>query len=66
MALLKEQGVLALRLDDAGAVLEQFRVAELDGAYGRIRTVQQGEDGLLYAVTDNGSDDVLLRISPRA
>jgi len=65
VALLKEQGVLALRLDDAGAVVEQFRLAELDGAYGRIRTVQQGDDGFLYAVTDNGSDDALLRISPQ-
>jgi glucose/arabinose dehydrogenase len=65
VALLKEQGVLALELDDAGAVLTQFRLPELDGTQGRIRTVQQGDDGALYAVTDNGGDDVLLRITPR-
>ncbi|WP_166531762.1 PQQ-dependent sugar dehydrogenase [Blastococcus xanthinilyticus] len=65
VALLKDQGVLALRLDDAGAVVEQFQVPELDDAYGRIRTVQQGDDGALYALTDNGDGDRLLRITPR-
>ncbi|NEK87092.1 PQQ-dependent sugar dehydrogenase [Blastococcus saxobsidens] len=66
VALLKAQGVLALRLDDAGAVVEQYRIPELDGTHGRIRTVQQGRDGALYALTDNGSDDALLRITPRS
>ncbi|RBY97234.1 PQQ-dependent sugar dehydrogenase [Blastococcus sp. TF02-8] len=65
LALLKAQGVLALRLDEAGAVVDQFRVPELDGSHGRIRTLQQGVDGALYAVTDNGDDDELLRITPR-
>ncbi|WP_104530088.1 PQQ-dependent sugar dehydrogenase [Blastococcus saxobsidens] len=64
VALLKAQGVLALRLDDAGDVVEQYRIPELDGTSGRIRTVQQGGDGALYALTDNGSDDALLRITP--
>ena len=66
VALLKDQGVLALRLDDAGALVEQFRIAELEGSYGRIRSVQQGGDGNLYVTTDNGSDeDRLLRVTPR-
>ncbi len=65
VALLKAQGVLALRLDEEGTVLEQFGFAELEGTHGRIRTVRQGLDGALYAVTDNGTDDVLLRITPR-
>ncbi|MCZ2859372.1 PQQ-dependent sugar dehydrogenase [Blastococcus sp. VKM Ac-2987] len=64
VALLKDQGVLALRLDDEGTLTEQFQVPELDDTFGRIRTVQQGGDGALYAVTDNGDDDVLLRITP--
>ncbi|WP_347058058.1 PQQ-dependent sugar dehydrogenase [Blastococcus sp. HT6-30] len=64
VALLKDQGVLALRLDDEGDLTEQFQVPPLDDAYGRIRTVQQGADGALYAVTDNGDDDRLLRITP--
>ena len=65
VALLKDRGVLALRLDDAGAVVGQFQVPELDDAYGRLRTVQQGVDGALYVVTDNGGDDRLLRVTPQ-
>ena len=66
VGLLKAQGVLALRLDDAGALVEQFRLPELDGAFGRIRSVLQGIDGALYVTTDNGGDaDRLLRVTPR-
>lgn len=67
VALLKDQGVLALRLDDAGAVQEQFRLPELDGQHGRIRSLTQGTDGALYATTDNGGGtDRLLRVTPRS
>ena len=63
---LKGQGVLALRLDDDGVLQEQFRLPELEGTYGRIRTVQQGTDGALYVTTDNGSNqDRVLRVTPR-
>ena len=48
--------MLALRLDDAGEVIEQFLVPELDGTHGRIRSLRQGVDGALYATTDNGFD----------
>jgi aldose sugar dehydrogenase len=66
IGLLKETGVLALRLDDEGAVVEQFRVPELEDEYGRIRAVRQGLDGALYVTTDNGGDeDRLLRVTPR-
>ena len=65
LGVLKGQGVLALRLDDAGVLQEQFRLPEFEGAYGRIRTVQQGTDGDLYVTTDNGGDeDRLLRVTP--
>jgi glucose/arabinose dehydrogenase len=66
VGVLKGQGVLALRLDDAGALQEQFRLPELEGAYGRIRSVQQGTDGALYVTTDNGgNEDKVLRVTPR-
>jgi glucose/arabinose dehydrogenase len=66
VGLLKARGVLALRLDDAGALLEQFRLPELDGAFGRIRSLTQGMDGALYLTTDNGGDeDKVLRVTPR-
>jgi glucose/arabinose dehydrogenase len=62
---LKGQGVLALRLDQAGALQDQFRLPELEGDHGRIRTVQQGRDGNLYVTTDNGGGaDQLLRVTP--
>ena len=66
VGLLKARGVLALRLDDAGALLEQFRLPELDGAFGRIRSLTQGMDGALYVTTDNGAnEDKVLRATPR-
>lgn len=62
---LKGQGVLALRLADDGTLQDQFRLPELEGDYGRIRTVQQGTDGALYVTTDNGAGtDQLLRVTP--
>jgi glucose/arabinose dehydrogenase len=66
LGVLKGQGVLALRLDDDGTLQDQFRLPELEGSYGRIRTVQQGTDGDLYVTTDNGDgEDQLLRVTPR-
>jgi glucose/arabinose dehydrogenase len=65
VALLKARGVLALRLDDAGVLQEQFRLPELEG-HGRIRSLTLGTDGALYATTDNGDDeDRVLRVTPR-
>jgi glucose/arabinose dehydrogenase len=66
VGVLKDTGVLALRLADDGALLEQFRLPELEDRYGRIRTVQQGGDGALYVTTDNGNvSDRILRVTPR-
>ena len=66
LGVLRDQGVLALRVADDGSLIEQFRLPELEGTYGRIRTVQQGGDGALYVTTDNGDgDDRLLRVTPR-
>jgi glucose/arabinose dehydrogenase len=66
VGLLKARGVLALRLDDTGALQEQFRLPELDGVHGRLRSLLQGTDGALYVTTDNGAgEDRLLRVMPR-
>jgi aldose sugar dehydrogenase len=66
IGVLKGQGVLALRLDDAGALQEQFRLPELEGAYGRIRSALQGVDGALYVTTDNGGNqDKVLKVTAR-
>jgi glucose/arabinose dehydrogenase len=65
LGVLKGQGVLALRLDADGRLTGQFRLPELEGIYGRIRTVQQGRDGALYVTTDNGTPDELLKVRPR-
>jgi aldose sugar dehydrogenase len=66
VGVLKDQGVLALRLHDDGTLREQFRLPELEGSHGRIRTVQLGTDGALYVTTDNGDGaDQLLRVTPR-
>ena len=63
----KDTGVLALRLDAGGALVEQFRVPELENSYGRVRTPVQGDDGALYLTTDNGDgEDQLLRVTPRS
>jgi glucose/arabinose dehydrogenase len=62
----KDTGVLALRLADDGTLAGQFRLPELEGTYGRIRTPQAGEDGVLYVTTDNGGgEDQLLRVTAR-
>jgi glucose/arabinose dehydrogenase len=65
LGVLKGEGVLALRIGAAGTLQQQFRLPEFQGTHGRIRTVQQGSDGLLYVTTDNGGgQDQLLRAIP--
>jgi aldose sugar dehydrogenase len=66
VAVLKGEGILALRLADDSALLEQFRLPEFEGEHGRIRTVQLGADGALYVTTDNGDEDQVLRVTPRS
>jgi glucose/arabinose dehydrogenase len=65
VGLLAGQGILALQLDEDGALITASRLPGFDGTYGRIRTVQLGNDGSLYVTTSNGDGDVLLRVTPQ-
>jgi glucose/arabinose dehydrogenase len=64
VALLRDTGVLALRLGDDGTLQEQFRLAELEDLFGRLRSLTYGADGALYVTTSNGGDDKVLRVVP--
>lgn len=65
VAALKGKKVIALKLDKAGAVAGQTVPTALDDTHGRLRSVRQGPDGMLYLTTDNGTDDEVLRVNPR-
>lgn len=65
VGLLAGQGILAIQLDAEGVLISASRLAEFDGTYGRIRTVQLGNDGSFYVTTSNGGGDVLLRVTPQ-
>ncbi len=64
VAELKEQTVRLLFLDRAGTVTSTRLMPGAD-RFGRIRTVQQGPDGLLYLTTSNGNgQDKIIRVTP--
>lgn len=66
VGLLAGQGILALQLKEDGALISASRFPGFDGTYGRIRTVQLGNDGAFYVTTSNGDGgDVLLRVTPQ-
>lgn len=58
------QKLVFLKLTDDGTGVAQHAVA-LENEYGRLRSVTSLPDGSLLLTTDNGSDDKVLRISPR-
>ncbi|MGH3931854.1 MAG: PQQ-dependent sugar dehydrogenase [Pseudonocardiaceae bacterium] len=64
VATLKGSALLLLRVDPAGGVVGVGQLPQLDGSFGRLRTVRQGPDGALYVTTSNGDDDQVLRITP--
>uniref|UniRef100_UPI00315924E1 PQQ-dependent sugar dehydrogenase n=1 Tax=Ornithinimicrobium sp. CNJ-824 TaxID=1904966 RepID=UPI00315924E1 len=64
VAELKGSGMTVLSLDGR-EVVDEARVPELEGTYGRLRSVVLGDDGALWVTTSNGSDDVVLRVTPR-
>jgi glucose/arabinose dehydrogenase len=65
MSVLAHRHLRLLSLDGNGNLLGQLRPPELDGTYGRLRGAEMGPDGNLYLTTDNGSGDLILRVTPQ-
>ena len=64
VAELKNTGVGVHRVDGT-AITGSTRVAELEDEHGRLRSLTLDDEGALWVTTDNGDDDVVLRVSPR-
>ncbi|MCW2736092.1 PQQ-dependent sugar dehydrogenase [Nocardioides sp.] len=64
VAALKGSEVLFMRFDAAGALVSVTRPARLQ-RFGRLRSVTSARNGDLLLTTDNGTDDRVLRVSPR-
>ncbi|MHB1355549.1 MAG: PQQ-dependent sugar dehydrogenase [Anaerolineae bacterium] len=63
VAVQKATRIVVLELSDNLTVSRETHI--LQGEYGRIRTIQQGTDGNLYILTDNGANrDKILRLVP--
>lgn len=62
---LKGAKVLLLTLNEAGDVASVSIPKEFNNRFGRLRAARSGPDGALYITTTNGSDDKLLRVTPR-
>ena len=65
VAFLKGERIALFRIEN-GRVVGSSIPKEFNGKYGRIRSVRSGADGALYVTTDNGTSDVLLRVTPGA
>ncbi|MCD2192312.1 PQQ-dependent sugar dehydrogenase [Actinomycetospora endophytica] len=48
---------------DAQRIVAVSTPTELDGAFGRLRGARLGPDGALFVTTDDGNDDVVLRVT---
>jgi len=63
VAMLKTQHLRILLLDDEFNVAEE--AVRLEREFGRLRAVTQGPDGALYVGSSNGTDDMILKVTPR-
>ena len=68
VGLLKGQGIYLMRFNPSPTTTRPATVTRIAIAqgYGRIRAVQLGPDGALWFTTSNGTDDKIVRITPRA
>ena len=68
VGLLKGQGIYLMRFNPSPTTTRPATVTRMAVAqgYGRIRAVQLGPDGALWFTTSNGTDDKIVRITPRA
>ena len=64
IAELRGQGVTVLTVDGEDVTAEE-RMEELEGTYGRLRSLTLDADGALWVTTSNGQDDVVLRVTPQ-
>ena len=64
VAVLKDQELRIISFDESGKLTDD-RSPEVMHDYGRLRTVSLAADGDLLITTDNGGEDVLLRVTPR-
>lgn len=63
VAELRGQGVTVLSVDGEEVTGEE-RMKELEGTYGRLRSLTLDADGALWVTTSNGQDDLVLRVTP--
>ena len=68
VGLLKGQGIYLMRFNPSPTTTRPATVTRMaiSQGYGRIRAVQLGPDGALWFTTSNGTDDKIVRITPRA
>jgi glucose/arabinose dehydrogenase len=64
VAALKEGRLHIQFYTDIGLFRGQQLPAQFNQTHGRLRTAQQGPDGCLYVLTDNGGSDQILRACP--
>ncbi len=62
---LKGAKVLLMTLTKDGDVASVAIPKEFDNRFGRLRAARTGPDGALFITTTNGTDDKLLRVTPR-
>jgi glucose/arabinose dehydrogenase len=64
VAELKNTGV-GVHLVDGTRITGTTRMAELEDAHGRLRSLALDAEGALWVTTSNGDDDAVLRVTPR-